>query len=323
MSRPVLLALAALGLTACTGGDTATPASDFIDSDSDGLTDAFEASIGTDPAVVDTDEDRLGDGDELRYYGTDPTLFDSDGDGIDDGTEVLDLGTDPADWDTDDDGTSEGDEVAAGTDPLDAAPLDGDGDGWEDGEENDAGTDPKNPFSWPHGTGRWPDFSELAVEDGLMSEGYGWGEVYPDFQVADQFGGTVNLYQFYGYVILLDYAAGWCGPCMDVAEGAQEMWLEYADEGFIIIHTMIEDQSYNQPSVSFLQGWSDLYGLEFPVTGGDNWIHSDAFSDLIGPGIFDGGIPAMVLLDRDMTISASYIGSGQDSEISRAIEDLL
>ena len=323
MSRLSLSLLAAVVLTACSDGADGSGATDFVDADGDGLTDALEAQIGTDPEAFDTDGDRLGDGDELRYYGTDPTLVDSDGDGIDDGTEVLDLGTDPADWDSDDDGMSEGEEVEAGSDPLDPAPLDGDGDGWLDNDEKAAGSDPENPFSWPRGTGQWPDFSEWAVEDGVAGDTYGFGEVYPDFEVLDQFGNPVSLYQFYGYVILLDYAAGWCGPCMDVAEGAQEMWLEYADEGFIILHTMIEDASYNQPSVPFLESWADVYGLEFPVTGGDNWINSDAFYDLIGPGVFDGGIPAMVLLDRDMTISAAYIGSGQESQISSAVEDLL
>ncbi|MDQ3167625.1 MAG: hypothetical protein M3P94_03140 [Chloroflexota bacterium] len=90
--------------TADDGGDTAggvpvIDGDDGTDSDSDRLTDAQEAALGTDPAAQD-----------------------SDGDGIDDGTEIIDFGTDPLNPDSDADGFSDGDEqYTFGTDPLDAA----------------------------------------------------------------------------------------------------------------------------------------------------------------------------------------------------------
>ena len=42
------------------------------DSDGDGLTDAREAELGTDPALTDTDGDGLSDGEEVDFLGTDP-----------------------------------------------------------------------------------------------------------------------------------------------------------------------------------------------------------------------------------------------------------
>ena len=66
-----------------------------LDSDSDGLTEEYELSIGTDPYDSDSDDDGLDDGREIEL-GTDPTSFDSDGDGFGDGSEVA-AGTDPTD----------------------------------------------------------------------------------------------------------------------------------------------------------------------------------------------------------------------------------
>lgn len=75
------------------------------DSDDDGLPDSAETDTGTyngpddagtDPALSDTDEDGLGDGDEVRIYATDPTNPDTDGDGMPDGDEI-NAGTDPLD----------------------------------------------------------------------------------------------------------------------------------------------------------------------------------------------------------------------------------
>jgi predicted outer membrane repeat protein len=138
-----------------------------IDSDSDGLGDTAEASIGTDPMDQDTDDDGLSDGEEVYSFFTDPLNLDTDSDGIQDGTEVGNdtwlLGepwngiggtdtsvnipdadtsttTDPLDDDTDNDGLMDGQEDAnhdgqfLGIE-LDPNDFDCDNDGLGDGLE--------------------------------------------------------------------------------------------------------------------------------------------------------------------------------------------
>ena len=65
------------------------------DSDGDGLSDAKEAELGTDPNNADSDGDGINDGDEVAL-GTDPNNTDTDGDGVPDGEEV-EAGSDPND----------------------------------------------------------------------------------------------------------------------------------------------------------------------------------------------------------------------------------
>jgi hypothetical protein len=59
-----------------------------VDTDSDGLTDAQEAQLKTNPRLSDTDGDGLFDGEEYRIYKTSPTNPDTDGDGYKDGDEI-------------------------------------------------------------------------------------------------------------------------------------------------------------------------------------------------------------------------------------------
>lgn len=58
------------------------------DIDGDGLSDAEEQSLGTDPRRADSDEDGLFDREEIMIYKSNPLLFDTDGDGFGDGQEV-------------------------------------------------------------------------------------------------------------------------------------------------------------------------------------------------------------------------------------------
>ena len=55
-----------------------------LDTDGDGLSDAYEQKLGLDPLVADTDHDGLSDGDEIAR-GLNPRLLDSNNDGLADG----------------------------------------------------------------------------------------------------------------------------------------------------------------------------------------------------------------------------------------------
>jgi hypothetical protein len=149
----------------------ASPAA-VTDSDGDGLTDQFEALLGTDPNQADSDHDGLTDTYETSVSHTDPNSKDTDHDGILDGVEVA-HGTDaghvdiPAaaraagfggldTLDSDHDGLSDGYEHQIGTDPL---ASDTDHDGLADGLEVARGS---NPLS--------VDSNNDGISDGFAAE---------------------------------------------------------------------------------------------------------------------------------------------------------
>lgn len=90
-------------------GSDGTDASDRPDADRDGVTDASEGEMGTDPNHPDSDRDGASDGQEVAA-GTDaldpddtPNVKDYDMDGVGDILEEI-MGTDPNNPDTDGDG---------------------------------------------------------------------------------------------------------------------------------------------------------------------------------------------------------------------------
>ncbi len=111
-----------------------------VDSDSDGLTNAEEADLGTDPHDPDTDDDTLTDGAEVHQHETNPLDEDTDHDLLHDGEEVNEHHTDPVDPDSDRDELADGEEVLEHqTDPHNP---DSDSDGSADGHEVGEGTNP-------------------------------------------------------------------------------------------------------------------------------------------------------------------------------------
>ncbi|WP_430965819.1 gliding motility-associated C-terminal domain-containing protein [Spongiimicrobium sp. 2-473A-2-J] len=101
----------------------------MVDMDNDGLTDAEEGVLGTDPNNPDTDGDTILDGQEVTdntdplddcdsIGGTPLPTSDCDNDGLTTSEEGT-LGTDPNNPDTDGDTLLDGQEVTDGTDPLD------------------------------------------------------------------------------------------------------------------------------------------------------------------------------------------------------------
>ena len=95
-----------------------------LDTDRDGLTDAFEQAAGTGLKVADTDRDGLADGYEIAVSKSNPRLADGDQDGLSDSSEAA-LGSNPLKWDSDSDGLSDQIEVQYGSDPQHADSGDG------------------------------------------------------------------------------------------------------------------------------------------------------------------------------------------------------
>ncbi|MGL5642820.1 MAG: VWA domain-containing protein, partial [Paraclostridium sp.] len=99
-----------------------------VDTDGDGLNDKFEVEAGLNPikkdsddnGKLDTDEDIDDDGLtnlEEHNYKTNPIFEDTDGDGLNDSDEINKHNTDPNKEDTDNDGLNDSNEIKLGTNP--------------------------------------------------------------------------------------------------------------------------------------------------------------------------------------------------------------
>jgi len=311
-----------------TGATDTGSAETTADADGDGLSDTIEDALGTDPNDVDTDNDGLSDGEEVGL-GTDPLSTDSDGDGFGDGDEV-DAGTDPADAndpdpDPDGDGLDNVTEEKLGTDPNDD---DSDDDGYLDNWEVDEGSDPADASSRIY-TGNWPYQPDKDALGTSTSTEVALGELLPRHALLDQFGDTVDLYDFgdQGKPVLVVLVGDWCYWCHELGsmiDGDASAFDDYKDtydwiealpaavsDGSLYLWYVVDsDSSGNTPDESTIASWYSAHPTpEAPVL-----LDEDAaLSGWLDPS----GYPSAVLLDSDLTVLST--SSNYDTVLDDAL----
>ena len=125
-----------------------------------------------------------------------------------------------------------------------------------------------------------------------------------DFSLFDQDGNEFNLYDHHGKIIILDFSAMWCGPCMMAATEVEHLQKKYGDE-IIYVTILIENENGNQPSTEDLKRWADHFEIKnAPVLGGSRSLISS--DPNVGWSI--GGWPQFHIIDQDMMLVQSFKG---------------
>jgi thiol-disulfide isomerase/thioredoxin/outer membrane protein assembly factor BamD (BamD/ComL family) len=109
------------------------------------------------------------------------------------------------------------------------------------------------------------------------------------FDATDLDGNRWNWETMEGKVVLIDFWATWCGPCIADLPHIKETYEKYKDAGFAIVGVSLDDDDEE----TFLKECENL-GIEWPqVYDGQGWDNALAQTFSVS------GIPTPVLIDRD------------------------
>jgi len=163
-----------------------------------------------------------------------------------------------------------------------------------------------------------PDISETTFTfnppDGTTIENYcaflKVGSIAPLWTLTDRVGNTVSLEELRGSVVVLDFWATWCGPCVTVMPEIQSLFDSYSDEQVYFYGVNIWETA---DPAAFMDENSFTYGL---LLEGDD----------VAVDYLVSGIPTLYIIDQNGMIAFVEVGANPEigemltSSINRLLE---
>jgi cytochrome c biogenesis protein CcmG/thiol:disulfide interchange protein DsbE len=132
----------------------------------------------------------------------------------------------------------------------------------------------------------------------------------PEFTLKDVNGSAVNLSDYKGKVVLLNFWATWCGPCKIEIPWFIDFEQKYKDRGFAVLGVAMDDEGWE-----IVKPYIDKSKINYRIVVGN-----DSVATMYG-GI--DSLPTTFVLDRDGKIASTHIGLVSKSDYENEIQQLL
>ena len=132
-----------------------------------------------------------------------------------------------------------------------------------------------------------------------------------DFNMKDLDGNDLSLEQYRGKVVLLDFWAVWCGPCIAEMPNVKQVYDKYKDENFQIIGISLDE------SRDTLVGYLEKEGITWPqFFDGNGWKNQVAKMYGIN------SIPRMYLIDGEGVVrKANVRGRSLEPAVAELVQE--
>src|SRR5580692_10666381 len=117
----------------------------------------------------------------------------------------------------------------------------------------------------------------------------------PDFALKDSTGKTVQLSDYHGKVVLLNFWATWCGPCKIEIPWFMEFQREFKDRDFVVLGVSMDEDGWDS-----VRPYMKDHQFNYRVVVGN-----DDVGKLFGE-IDD--LPTTFLIDRDGHVAQKHVG---------------
>lgn len=132
----------------------------------------------------------------------------------------------------------------------------------------------------------------------------------PDFLLYDLENQPVRLSDFQGKLLLINFWATWCPPCMEEIPHLEKLFQNYAKKGLMVLGISVDEAGREH-----VQRFIKKNGISYPIAMSQKKLEKD----------FGGirGIPTSFLIDRSGKIVKKWVGYRDYSFFESLIKEQL
>ena len=132
----------------------------------------------------------------------------------------------------------------------------------------------------------------------------------PHFTLQDIHGNTLRLEDLRGKVVLLNFFATWCAPCIQEIPDFVRLRGKFKDKGFEIVGIGLDMEG-----AAALGPFAKRFSIPYPILVGTRKVVVD-YGDM-------KGVPTSFFIDRNGYIAQSFIGVRPPHMLEKTINQLL
>ncbi len=145
--------------------------------------------------------------------------------------------------------------------------------------------------------------------DPARARGISEGSVAVDFQLPDLDGQKISLSDYRGNVVLINFWATWCPPCLAEIPEIEASYQARHEEGFVVLGVSVEQ------APDHIASFVEAAGMSYPVLLDEG---GEVFRMYRVPGL-----PMSVFLDREGVIRARHVGQLTSAQLDGYLGELL
>ena len=135
----------------------------------------------------------------------------------------------------------------------------------------------------------------------------------PAFTVETPEGKPLSLADFKGRVVILDFWATWCGPCLASMPGLEKLYQKVKDQNVEVLSLNVYDDKD-----SFDEWIAANRGTKYHFTFAFDPAEKGSAESVAGQKYNVPGLPTLYLIDREGKVAAAFVGA-QEAKLIEAL----
>lgn len=154
----------------------------------------------------------------------------------------------------------------------------------------------------PLGTVSASAASSGAKETSVTSDLLAVGTMAPNWELSDADKRNVKLSDYKGKVVLMDFWATWCAPCVAAQPALEEIHKKYSGQGLVVLGMDYDESAAKAPDLNAYKARKKLtYGMIYNA-------------EKIGKKYHIEGVPVAYVIDKSGKIVFSALGYNEQNE---------